>query len=108
MRTQAVGVSRHDLPLGACGCGPRLEEYEQELGRVRGELGEKVKVLECLREELRALQVEHAGTLEELAESRKRAESGKRERAAVVQEVCILFFYTQYRLNRMVFVWGYM
>ena len=83
-----MGVSREDLPLGACGCGPRLEEYEQELGRVRGELGERVRVLEGLREELRVLRAEHADTLEELAESRKRAESGKREMAEVVQEVC--------------------
>ena len=49
MKTQQVPFVKEDLPLGPCGCGEQLAQYEREVGMVRDELGEKVRELEMLR-----------------------------------------------------------
>ena len=87
MQTQSLPFSGEDLPLGPCGCGKQLEQYQRELADVRHELEARVGELEELRREVGVVREEQAGTLEELSQSQQQLQVSRREAAQLDHEV---------------------
>ena len=88
-----MDFAQSDVPLGPCGCGPRLQECEQELGGLKGELCERVRELEGLQGELERVKGDQVLIRsDELGESRKKLLSAQQERAQLNQEVRVASF----------------